>query len=100
MDLQQINFGRGAKPEVDPKIVLRKIASAAMDFFGLDHFSSDGFDHGSDSLPIFYWACQLHHDPVIAVVAGIAQHHGAPIEVFDHHVNAAIVEHIAEGSAP
>jgi hypothetical protein len=87
-------FGR-AKAEVQARIILGEIASAAVHLIGLCDTAGYEFHSRTNRHAIALAARQVEADPIAAWYAVIFQNHGSAVEVTDDYVHIAIVEKIA-----
>ncbi len=90
--LQAIDLRRLIQPEVYSQVILRKVASPAVNLFRLRHASSYELQPGSDRQSIALGSRQLETHPMPARNAVVLQHHRRAIKVVDHHIHVAIVE--------
>src|SRR5579859_3543388 len=88
-----------SQSEMDSQIVLRKIASTAANLIHLNEVSGNGFDAGVESQTIALRSREFEFDPVVLVPTDVAKNHGFAVQIFDDHVDATVVEEIAESRA-
>src|SRR5450755_4845355 len=74
-NLHLVNFPGGAQTEVDPQIILREIASTAVNFVGLCHSACHDLDPRVQSQAIALGPRELKARPMVARNAVILQNH-------------------------
>ena len=84
---------------MDPQIILRKIAAAAVDLVGLRHAAGDDLDAGIEREPVALGAGQLEADPMASGDAVIAQNHRAAVDIADDDIHIAVIEEIAHSKS-
>jgi len=72
-DFDAIDLASGSQAEVQPKVVLRKIAAASANFIELRKFSSAHREARADSGAVTFRALQVEFNPVISIDEMIAQ---------------------------
>src|SRR5262249_37700186 len=85
--------------EMQPRVILRKIAAAPALFVNLYEVSRDDFDPSAVSATVALAANQLKREKVVPIAAVVAENRRRAVEVIDDYVHVAIVVEIAERRA-
>ena len=77
---------------MNSKIILRKVAAAAVHLFGLHNLARRRFHQRPNRQAILDRARQFESYPMISIVTFIFQDHRPAIEITHYHVNVAIIK--------
>src|SRR5271165_1464118 len=94
-----VDFLRCANAKVHAQVVLRQIAAAAVNLFGLGHAPGDNFNARVERQAIALGPGQFKTNPVVSWNAVIAQNHRGAIDIADDHVHVAVIKEVAYGEA-
>ncbi len=82
------------------QIVLRQVTSPGTHFFHLLHRTGAHFDFRTDGQTVAAFSGQAQREPMILVGTSIAKDHWLAIDVFNDHINLAVVIEIPKSCAP
>src|SRR5579875_2743873 len=100
VNLDILDSGGVAEAKVHTLVVGRDVASTAQHVTTLAHTTGSEIYGGAHCIArTFGAACQPELNPMVAVVAHVAQQHRMVIDHIDHHIDLSVVEEVAEGSA-
>src|SRR5258708_27646561 len=85
----------GSQAKVDPQIALRKIASSAAYLVLLDKIAGCGPQPRVEGQRAALCSLQFEADPVVTSTCLGAQNHRFAFQIFDHNLQAPIIEQIA-----
>ena len=91
-DFHFVNFGGRAQPEMNTQVVLRKVASAVVNFFCLGYAACDDLETGIQSQTIALRSCKFEAHPMAPRNTSVLQHHWTAVQIADHDINISVVE--------
>lgn len=92
VDFYAVDLCGRAKAEMNPRVILRQIASTAVDFIGLCHATSGDFDARIEGEAIALRAGKLETHPVASGNSVIAKDHWRTVDIIDYNVHVAVIE--------
>jgi hypothetical protein len=98
-NLHFVNSHGSAQTEVDPQIILREVASTAVNFFCLCHSACHDLDPRVQCQAVALGSRELKAYPMAAWNPMILQNHRTPVEIADHDIQITVVEKIADRKA-
>jgi hypothetical protein len=99
-DLDSFSLSGDTQSKMQTQIVLREVASPGTNFSHLQHRTSADLHLRADSQTIAVPSGQAQRQPMVLVGTGIAENHRLAVDVFNDHINLAVIIEIPKSRTP
>jgi hypothetical protein len=93
-NLDAIRFGRRPQPEVRPKVILRNVACATVNFVCLRHPTCNYLQPGSNRKPVALRASKLEPYPMVSGYSEIADDLRRAVNILFNGIHLPIIQQV------